>query len=65
MNLSKSFQPLAEEHFLNHVQLEKPHLVEPNKNDERNANMCQKHQNEHNFKNTNPNDVNPIDLESP
>ena len=65
MDFTKSFYPLVEEHFLNHVQLEKPHLVEPNKNDKSFANMCQKHQNEHNFYFTNPNEVNPIALESP
>ena len=65
MNLTKPFYTLVAKHFLNHVQLEKPLLDEPNKNERCFGNKCQKHQNGHIFIFTNPNEVIQIYLERP
>ena len=50
---------------LNHVQLEDLSLDKYNGNEKCGGEMYQKHQNEHNFNFTNPNEVNQIALESP
>ena len=64
MFLTKSFEPLVAYLFVNHNQLEKQPLDEPIKYEKCFANSYQKQKYEHNLKNTNPMEVNPIALES-
>ena len=63
MFLTKSFEPLVAYLFVNHNQLEKLLLDVPIKYEKCFANNYQKQENEHNLKNTNPMEVNPITLE--
>ena len=64
MNLTKPFYTLVAKHVLNHVQLEKLLLDEPNKNEKCFGNKSQKHQNGHIIIFTNPFEVIQIALET-
>ena len=64
MFLTKSFEPLVAYLFFNHNQLEKLLLDVPIKYEKCFGKSYQKQGYEHNLKNTNPMEVNPIELES-